>query len=185
MKTVTTILLLILLASTAAADYEPTRVYVIYLDGQYGIQEVSAAEFAIDNLPFDQCTITEHWNTNLIIGDLSGDIAMAFSPPLTGPLFILGYFECITWEPLANDHILRMVPTSEGNLLVVDGDYIQYDVMGGYHTFNCTGYDCDWCGNNYNIGLWADTDATICSQDVDVFTTPTDTSSFSALKALY
>ena len=102
MRVLLALALLLTLSSSALADYQPAKVYVIFIDEDWYniIDELTAAEFAIENLPFDLCTITEHWNTNLIIGDAGTGIALAFSPPLTGPLFVLGYLEFIAWEPV-------------------------------------------------------------------------------------
>jgi hypothetical protein len=190
MKKLLMILLFPCLVSVAQADIIPARVYVIYLDYSYPpIEELWATEFQIDNLPLDQCTLTEHWNTELIIGNVEEGIALAFLQPLTGPLFYFGYLEFIAWEPVANDHVMTVVANGDtGMLAVVDGDYAVIIVGGGNHTFNCT-EQCDWfcygSGSNGVIGLWTEMEAEHCSQDIEVATTPNRDSSFSAVKALY
>ncbi len=185
MKRLTAAFLMLCAAGTARADYEPTIVHVVVW--HQDIEEVIAAEFAIDNLPYDQCTITEHWNTDLVIGDVGTGIALAFSPPLTEIPFYLGYLEFIVWEPLGDDYTMVVVANLEGYLYVIDGDSNVHNVLGGMHIFNCSDDDpgaCNWlCGGE--LFLAVQEDGIDCHQDAEVFTTATAEGSLSAIKSLY
>jgi hypothetical protein len=176
-------LLILCAAGIARADYEPTIVHVVAWPME--CEEVSAAEFAIDNLPVDQCTITEHWNTDLVIGDLGTGISLAFSPALTEMPFYLGYLEFIVMEPLGDDYTMNVVESDAGYLILVDGNFDTHDIWGGKHIFNCSdpGY-CGWiCGGE--LFLAVQEDGIDCFQDAEVFTTAAAEGSWSAIKSLY
>jgi hypothetical protein len=99
---------------------------------------------------------------------------------------VLGHVDFIAFEPLGDDYVLEVVPGQPSGLLeVVDQDFNEIPADGGIHTFNCSSW-CD-CGLGWpiSIGLFAGENSYDCYQDVEVFPTPVDESSLSAVKALY
>jgi hypothetical protein len=185
MKALLAFAILLALPGAAAADWQPAEIYVIAMFAE--MDSVVAAEFAIANLPDEaMCQITAYWNTPIFIGDLETGIAMIFQPPLAGWLAVLGRLEFIAWEPFPDDYIIQVVETATGNLILVDPEtWTEFEADGGIHTFNCSGTcDCGW-GDSPVIGLFAEETALTCYQDIEVFTTPVDESSWSAVKSLY
>ncbi len=112
------------------------------------LPSITAAEFRIENLPEpDEVIITENWATPLIIGEPGYGIALAFDPPLPGPVAIMGRLDFFALYDLGSDYMMSVVESnSSGNLVVVGTDYVEYWCQGGLFTFNCsTGYcDCSW-----------------------------------------
>ena len=150
MKTTLLALLIVCIPATATAEYEPTVVHVIYEN--QGLDGVTGAEFAVANLPLGCCAITEHWNSDLIIGDVVYGVSMIFDPPLDGPLCYFGYLEFVVWEPIGTDYIMSVVPSETDHLLVVDLDYVEHPVSGGSHIFNCVEYCEPWfCGGTGTV----------------------------------
>jgi hypothetical protein len=190
MKALLALAILLALPGAAAADYQPTQVWVgCLIPSWWGVDSINAAEFAIDHLPdASMCQITAYWNTDLVIGDLETGIALAFVDPLEAPLAIFGHLEFIAWEPFPDDYRLEVVPSEAGNLVIVDaGTWTEIPVQGGLHIFNPTDasdYACNaWVGDE--LCLWTTAEALEWCQDIKVFTTPVDESSWSAVKALY
>ncbi len=183
MKRLMVVFLMLCATGVARADYEPTVVHVIVWPWEFA--DLSAAELAIHNLPVDQCTITEHWNTPLVIGEAGTGVALAFSPPLTEVPFYLGYLEFIVWEPLGDDYTMDVVASDNGILSVYDSDFNEYEIYGGHHVFNCSDtWGCEWaCDGHMNLA--AEADGAQCYQDAEVFTTATAAGSLSAIKSLY
>ncbi|MCB1163163.1 MAG: hypothetical protein R3C71_03325 [Candidatus Krumholzibacteriia bacterium] len=143
-------------APTATECYAGTSVYTattVYFTAWVDTDwsgEISAAEFYVENFPeaAGMGVITENWNTDLVIGVISYGIALAFNPPLSGPLAALGSVDFFTtdanWIPADYSMYVRPSRASNG-LLLVDTDGIEYQVGGGMFTFNCsnpTNCDC-------------------------------------------
>lgn len=179
------LLLLLTLPGGSLADYQPAEVYVVCNLGLW-VEAILAAEFAIDHLPgAAMAQVTEHWNTQLVIGKLETGIALAFQEPLAGPLAVLGRLEFIAWQPFPSDYVIDVVEDSWGVLKVVDADGAEeIQVLGGRHTFNCSNW-CDCHLGSPSIGLYTDEAASACCQDIDVFTPLASEGSWGALKSLY
>ena len=110
---------------------------------------ITAAEFRIDN--YDGLSpymiVTENWNTPLVIGDPGWGIALAFEPPIFGPVAHLGTLECFVIVDIGSDYMMSIEASmNSGNLIVVGTDYVEYWCQGGLFTFNCGGWfcDCSW-----------------------------------------
>lgn len=186
MKNLVLMLVILCFAGVAWADYEPTQVHVVYLN-TLDLDEVVAAQFAVGNLPLAQCTITEHWNTDMVIGNVIDGLDLYFPTPLTGQLMHLGWLEFTVWEPIEDDYLFSVIPhPGSGQLIIIDGVFNTIPVDGGNHIFNCVDlYGCAGmiCGGE--LGLWTDDTATECSQDVEVFVVPVEAGSWSTIKSLY
>jgi hypothetical protein len=121
----------------------PTSIYVMAILPE-SIPAITAAEFRIENLLEDPAcvSLTQTWNTDLVIGNANWGIALAFSPPLAGPLALLGTLTYLQFvEGCVGDDFVMVVMESNdsGNLVVVDTDYNEIDAAGFMFTFNCTG----------------------------------------------
>ncbi|MBM4118313.1 hypothetical protein FJ251_11350 [bacterium] len=138
-------------ATLCAAATTPYTTVSVYLTACLdGIDAIIAAEFALAGLslspgyPLGQCT--PHWNSPLVIGSLEDDLAIAFTAPLAGPLALLGRLDFLPfgtdWPGV--DRQLRVVAGSaQGAVILVDGDAVEREVLGGRFTFNCSqGCDC-------------------------------------------
>ena len=108
---------------------------------------ITAAEFRIDNYPDPTgpyFIITENWNTPLVIGDPDYGIALAFEPPIAGPVAVMGTIDFFTITDPGPDYWMMVEASlSSGNLVVVGTDYNEYWAHGGMFTFNCSTYYCD------------------------------------------
>ncbi len=187
-KLLTSLLVLALASGVAAADsyiglfavphatycygnteqYTTTTVHVVaWLDNDWS-GSVSACEFYIDNFPVAgaEGAITTNWNTPLVIGQVSYGIALAFNPPLPGPLAYLGSIEFFALDPnwIPANYVMAVRPSRQSDTLaLVDTQGQTMAVAGGQYTFNCSNPStCD------------------CLESV-----ATDATSFSSVKALY
>ena len=127
--------------------FVPMNVYVFaYLQD---IPAITAAEFRVDNLPgVAQAIITPTWNTTLVIGTLGYDLALAFTPALTGPVALLGTLQFLALSDLGADWRMTVMPGLDCNcLVVVDTDYVEHACEPDHFlTLNCTGaldYGCN------------------------------------------
>jgi len=108
---------------------------------------ITAAEFRIENLPVSggEGLVTERWNTVLVIGEPADGIALAFNPPLPGPIAHLGELDFFEIAPdwIGVDHMMEIAASnSSGHLVVVGTDYVEYWCYPGHFTFNCWSF-CD------------------------------------------
>jgi len=149
-------------------QYTTTTVHVVaWLDSDW-TGTVTACEFYIDNFPVagDQGVITADWNTPLVIGSVGYGIAMAFNPPLPGPLAYLGSIDFFTIDPawIPADYVMAIRPSRQSGTLGLVNDQTELMIVpGGQYTFNCSNPNaCD------------------CLESV-----ATEESSFSSVKALY
>ncbi len=123
--------------------FQTARVYVTAILPEF-FTAITAAEFSIGNLPTagGGGIITYDWNTPLVIGEPGHGIAVAYNPPLPGPIALLGtidFFE-IQDSWIGWDHRIAMRETlGSGKLVVVGTDYVEYWCEPGHLTFNCTG----------------------------------------------
>ena len=108
------------------------------------VEGVTAAEFRVDNLPASQNPPqgywTVNWNTNLVIGNLIEGVALAFSEAQPGPVVELGTLVFMSFEQadwIGADHLLTVLPSETGALVVVDDAYNEIPIGGGRFTFNC------------------------------------------------
>jgi hypothetical protein len=194
-------ILLVTVVVAAPAETAEVHFAVIALD----LEEVTAAEFRVDNLPVDACTIEEHWNTPLILGELGHNMAMGFSPPLPGPIAYLGRVDFTANEELGENWVMRVKASLEsGKLVVVDGNYNEHDAYGYWYTFNCAEHEPPFCECYYFedppsretmpiIGMFTDYGGwNECHQDLPFVVTSVsiepesiDLSEWSVIKALY
>ncbi len=129
--------------------FVPMNVYVFAVLPETDIPAITAAEFRIDNLPGPAAAIiTPTWNTTLVIGTMGHDLALAFTPPLPGPVALLGTLQFLALADLGADFRMTIMPGNDCNcLVVVDTDYIEWDCEPDhFFTFNCTGaleYGCN------------------------------------------
>lgn len=152
----------------AIVEYAPVVVHVMaYIPNVPG--GITAVEFMIDNYPgnpgYPTGTATPAWDSDLVIGDVSFDISIAFSEPQYGPYAHLGTIEFLMFDPawIGDDYVMTVAPGMDCECLVVVDDLFEIvDVMGGQFTFNCTTGEC------------------LCLQG-----TATEDTSWSAVKALF
>ncbi|MCB1163025.1 MAG: hypothetical protein R3C71_07510 [Candidatus Krumholzibacteriia bacterium] len=135
------------------------------------IQAMTAAEFRVSNLPdATMAVMTPFWGTDLVIGDLGYGLALAWSPPLPGPVAQMGSVSFFSIQDFGDDYRIVVEPSlGSGNLIIVDENFdeIHCDLVPMWFTFNCTGslpYGCD------------------CPLH---FTVATEESSWGQIKALY
>jgi len=148
-------------------EYVPVVLHVMaYIPSHPG--GITAAEFMIANLPpndgYPIGQITADWDTDLVIGDVTYDISLAFSTPVFGPFAHLGTLEFLMYDPawVGADYVFTVAPGLDCDcLVVVDNLYDAFEVMGGQFTFNCT--DVCYC----------------------IVPTATDETSWSAVKSLF
>jgi hypothetical protein len=125
------------------AEYTTTTVHVVaWLDDDWS-GSVSACEFYIDNFPEAgaQGLVTTDWNTPLVIGYVNYGIALAFNPPLPGPLAYLGSIDFFTIDPdwIPADYVMAVRPSRQSDTLaLVDTQGETMTVTGGQYTFNCS-----------------------------------------------
>lgn len=102
-------------------------------------EAVTAAEFGFWNLPVDQCVINEYWNTPLVIGNAVDGVSLAFQPPLEGPRAYLGSLGFIAHTEVGDDYLFSVARHPDSDLLIiVNEDFLEVDMYGWNHTFNCT-----------------------------------------------
>ncbi|MCB1161714.1 hypothetical protein KDL67_03420 [bacterium] len=196
MKHLLTLALLLALAVPALADYQPAVVHVV-VTLPPDIPALTVAEFSISHLPYNQCLIEESWDSDLTIGQVDYGLAIAFTEPQPGPIVHLGTLTFTAFEEVHEDYFIEVeVSQSSGDLVIVDDNYDTVEARGWFHDFNCHNYcDCTttpWVIEPQElptdipvIHLWADPTEPSCSQDLLVFTTPTEESHWGAVKSLY
>lgn len=125
----------------------PTSVFVGAVIGEgdfpYGI---TAAEFRVEGMPQNGYEfggiITPVWTSEVTVGDLDWDFSIAWSSPQMGPFVLIGQVDFLMLDPawVGMDHVMEVM---QGNtcecLVLVDDQFVAYDVDGGMFTFNCTG----------------------------------------------
>jgi len=194
MKTLAIAALALLLPAGALAQYEPAEVHVVVSLGDH-VEGLAAAEFRIDNLPWDYCLIEQVWDSPLTIGNIDYGFAIAFTEVQWGPLVHLGTLYFTALEPVWENWTIQIAPSNQsGNLLIVDELYEEvWAAPFAWHRFNCT----YWCQCNPPSGgarqsrvdpefhLWTTPDSEICWQDLPVYPIASSESSWGAVKALY
>ncbi len=119
------------------------------------LSEISAVQFKVDNLPNSAVAIiTPAWDTGLVIGDLGTDIALAFSPPVDGPLAFLGSVTFFALSDFGLDYLMTLLPAdSQSDVLVVTGPGVELPAGGSQFTFNCS--DVCACGTATDATTWS------------------------------
>lgn len=113
-------------SADAVIPYTYTTVYFNAL--LTDVVNMSACEFGATGvaLPPGAAIATVAWNTTLVIGDIMtpDGAALAFSPPLTGPVAALGSIQYFLLTPalIPPNHLMSVVASGAGNLVVVDAD---------------------------------------------------------------
>lgn len=101
-----------------------------------------SVQFKVTNTPDAAVAIsTPAWNTDLVIGEWSTDIALAFATPLSGPAGYLGRVDILALSDLGADYELEVVPAdSQIDILIVNADgAVELPALGGMFTINCSG----------------------------------------------
>jgi hypothetical protein len=131
-------------ATTCTADatvpYTSTVVYFMaVLDD---INSMSACEFGATGVDLTGMAIaTVTWNTDLVIGNIMSPdgIALAFSTPPTAPLAYLGNISYFLLAALPADHVMAIVPSGVGNIVVVNAETAEEVPAEGWScVVNCT-----------------------------------------------
>jgi hypothetical protein len=128
--------------SAEAALYATVTVHIFAdVETGAGIDAITAAEFRVADLPGegDGVLVTPQWATPLVIGSLDQGIALAFSPPVAGPLCDLGLVEFFVTDGtlLGVDRCMAIAQTLDSaKLVVVDQDYNEIPAEGGVFVFN-------------------------------------------------
>ncbi|MBN2171034.1 MAG: hypothetical protein JW819_06935, partial [Candidatus Krumholzibacteriota bacterium] len=155
------------------------------------IPSIVAAEFRVDNLPVEQCYITEDWASPLYLGNLDWGFSIAFMEPQAWPIVYLGTVRFLAYEDVGPDYAMHVAETNDsGNLVVVDAELNTIPVSGGWHWFNCSVPEDCMCVPNCGlpredyIGLFSDLGATYCYQDLPLVT-PAAGASWGGVKSLY
>lgn len=132
----------------AATAYTYANIYFVALLTDTPM--INACEFGATGVSMPAnglATVT--WNTDLVIGDIMSPdgVALAFSEPLSAPVALLGNIEYFILNPFPADHMMSVVPSGAGNLVVVDADSSsESPAMGWSLLVNCTlgdGCACD------------------------------------------
>jgi hypothetical protein len=148
----------------AMVAYSYVEVYFVALLST--VPTMSACEFGATGVSLPGTALpTVTWNTQLVIGDIMtpDGVALAFNPYLDGPVANLGSISYFVLAPFPMDHLMSIVPSGAGNLVVVDAtDSSEVPAMGWGKIINCTLGDA-------------------CACDVIA----TDETSWSEVKALY
>ncbi len=129
---------------TDLMQFVSSQVYVSVILPAW-LPSITAAEFRIEHYPDpSMALVTQNWNTPLVIGTPDWGIALAFDPPLPGPVAVLGTLDFFPLVDFGPDYLMMVEQSNDsGNLVVVGPDYNEYWAHGGLFTFNCSYYYCD------------------------------------------
>ncbi len=140
-----------------STPYVSVSVYFVGYADPAEILGVSAVEFKVTNWPAAGGIITPHWTTTLAIGDITVDLALAWTPYLASGVFQLGYVEFLplgAW--VGSDYTMTIAKGDPPNLLgviIVDATTFDEHIVDGWNfTFNCTG-DCP-CETSVEASNW-------------------------------
>lgn len=102
---------------------------------------ISAVEFGATGVNLGATALpTVTWNTTLVIGDIMtpDGVALAFTTPLGAPLAYLGKISYFLLAPQPLNHVMQIVPSGAGNLVVVDFDTAaEIEAQGWRLIVNC------------------------------------------------
>ncbi|MCB1161307.1 T9SS type A sorting domain-containing protein [bacterium] len=122
-------------------DQQYTVVTVHYIAVLDDVAAMSACEFGATGVSLaGQAIATVSWNTTLVIGDIMtpDGVALAFTTPLHAPLAYLGSISYFLLAPIDEDHLMHIVPSGAGNIVVVDADTgVEIPAMGWGFVVNC------------------------------------------------
>lgn len=125
-------------AKAMNAQYTTQVVYVCALLDDTAA--ISACEFGATGVNVPPHIITVAWDTQLVIGNLltADGVALAFNPPKAAPLAYLGSISYFLLGALPNNHVMQIVPSGAGNLVVVDYETAtELDAIGWRLIANC------------------------------------------------
>jgi hypothetical protein len=116
--------------------------HVLAILPDYGVDGITAAEFAIEGLPENGPggIWLPEWASDLTLGDAETGIAVAFQEPVMGGIVELGriIFMPNSADWVGADHGLRIVePLFNGSLALVTHEYQQIPVPGEGLLLNC------------------------------------------------
>jgi hypothetical protein len=115
----------------------------IYLFAELSdVAAITTVEFGVAGLPMNPTEAMQiiTWNTTLAIGSMEDGIALAFNPPVEGPLAYLGM---VMFVPMGgwtagDDYKMEIIPSpSSGKLIVVNENFVEIDAMGWGYVWNC------------------------------------------------
>jgi len=144
-------------AKVMNAQYTTQTVYVCAL--LTDTAAISACEFGATGVNLPPNIITVLWDTQLVIGNLltPDGVALAFPSPKEAPLAYLGSISYFLLAALPNNHVMQIVPSGAGNLVVVDAETATELPAEGWRLIaNCV------VGGEYGECLC---DATIATED--------------------
>lgn len=140
------------------ALYTTTSVHFYAILDDTAIPTTSAVQFKVSNWPAAGLgLITQTWNTPLVIGEPSTDLALAFSVPLAAPAAYLGKVDFfplnVAW--IGSNYQLQVVPAnSQTEVIIVRGtDATEIGVPGGHFMFNGA-QDCDCPQTAVEAAAW-------------------------------
>lgn len=139
-------------------QYTITSVHFYAMLDVTEIPTTSAVQFKVSNYPAAGLgLVTQTWNTPLVIGEPSTDIALAFTVPLAAPAAYLGKVDFFPLNPawIGSDYLMEVVPAdSQTEILIVRGsDNIEIGVPGGDFVFNGAN-DCNCPGTAVEDAAW-------------------------------
>lgn len=122
------------------------------------IPTTSAVQFKVSNWPAAGLgLITQTWNTPLVIGEPSTDLALAFTVPLAAPAAYLGKVDFfplnVAW--IGSNYLMEVVPAnSQTEVIIVRGsDATEIGVPGGSFMFNGA-HTCDCPQTAVEAAAW-------------------------------
>jgi len=129
--------------SAGTTQYVITSVHFYAILDEAAIPSISAAEFKVTNWPVAgaQGLITYAWNTPLVLGEPSTDVAFAFNPPLSAPHAYIGRvdFFPIDGAWIGSDHLMQIAAgNGQDGIWVVYNNETKYGVGTGTFKFNGT-----------------------------------------------
>ncbi len=149
------LLALLLLAFSAHGSFSDAAVVHFIVFVPPGFDDVKAVEFRVDNLPLGACTIEEHWDAPLVVGDLDDQISLAFYTPRPAPIVYLGHVVFIAHEEVGDDYAMKIERGIDAPwIIVVDGNLEEHRGDGWWHTFNCDGNQIPYCYCDIIISGW-------------------------------
>ncbi|MBM4201115.1 MAG: hypothetical protein FJ189_07500, partial [Gammaproteobacteria bacterium] len=86
------------------------------------IPTTTAVQFKVSNWPAAGLgLITATWNTPLVIGEPSTDIALAFNPPLAAPAAYLGKVDFFPLNPawIGSNYLMQVVPANSQTQVII------------------------------------------------------------------
>jgi hypothetical protein len=147
--------------SAATSVYATTSVRFYAVLDEVEVPTISAVQFKVSNWPAAGANglITLTWNTPLVIGEPSTDVALAFNPLLAAPIAYLGQadFFVLNAAWIGANYLIEIVPAnSQSEVLIVRGsDSVELPVTEASGSFMFNGeHACDCPGTAIGEGSW-------------------------------